>query len=151
MKKLRVKNTFLEYLKKRPNVQIACEKSDLSRNTVYRWRKEDLEFAKLMDEALNEGDQFECDMVENQLLTLIKEKKWQPTRFWLERRHPKFKDGGKLSPEAEILSQKEKEHEAFRLLLETEVPVRSGSQLEKHLLENQKKEGELNKTVPPDG
>lgn len=91
-KKDKVKDSFLKELKKIPIVQVACEKTGISRNSVYRWRKEDKEFAKEMDQALTEGEALVNDMSESQLLTLIKEKSFSAIRFWLNHRNPKFKD-----------------------------------------------------------
>ena len=91
-KKNKVKDSFLEELKKIPIVQVACEKTGISRNSVYRWRKEDKEFTKEMDQALTEGEALVNDMSESQLLTLIKEKNFSAIRFWLNHRNPKFKD-----------------------------------------------------------
>ena len=92
MKKSRKRDEFLEQLKKVPIVLVACEKTGLSRNTVYRWRREDEDFAKAMDEALLEGEEFVNDMSESQLLTMIKEKNWPAISFWLRHRNPKFKE-----------------------------------------------------------
>ena len=113
MKKDKTKNIFLDHLKKVPIVLVACEKSNLSRNTVYRWLKEDAEFKKDFDQALMDGEDFINDMTESQLLTLIKEKSWPALSFWLKHRNPKFKekievttrteDPGPLTPEQEEL------------------------------------------------
>lgn len=71
---------------------VACEKSGISRNSVYRWKREDKKFSKVMDEALAEGEALVNDMSESQLLTLIKEKNWSAISFWLRHRNPKFRD-----------------------------------------------------------
>lgn len=92
MKKNKLRNEFLDQLRKIPIILVACEKSGLSRNTVYRWRKEDESFAKEMDGALKEGEELVNDMGESQLLTLIKEKNWSAISFWLRHRNPKYKD-----------------------------------------------------------
>ncbi len=92
MKKNKFQEQFLLELTKVPIVQVACEKTDLSRNTVYRWRKEDISFAKKMDQALADGVALVNDMGESQLLTLIKEKNFPAVRFWLNKRHPAYKD-----------------------------------------------------------
>ncbi len=120
MKKNKYKNVFLEQLRKIPIVQVACEKTNLSRNSVYRWRREDKEFEKEMDEALTEGEALINDMTESQLLSLIKEKNWPAMSFWLRHRNPRFKerievttkseDDGKISPQQEIVIR-----EALRL------------------------------------
>jgi len=114
MKKSRIQSSFLAELRKIPIVQVACEKQSVSRNSVYRWRKEDEEFAKVMDEALAEGEKLVNDMTESQLLALIGEKHWPAISFWLRKRNPKFHDKVEvtakiervnmpLSPEAEKL------------------------------------------------
>ncbi|MBT4849869.1 hypothetical protein HON36_03385 [Candidatus Parcubacteria bacterium] len=91
-KKNRVRNTFLAELKKIPIVQVACEKTGISRNSIYRWKREDKKFSKTMDEALVEGEALVNDMSESQLLTLIKEKNFSAIRFWLNHRNPRFRD-----------------------------------------------------------
>ena len=123
MKKNRKRNEFLEQLKKIPIIQVSCEKTSLSRNTIYRWRKENEEFAKEMDIALQEGEDFINDMTENQLLSMIKDKEWSAVSFWLRHRNPKFRDkvevvgninhtAKELTPEDELLLK-----EALRLAL----------------------------------
>ncbi len=92
MKKNKIQDQFLEELTKVPIVQVACEKTGLSRNSVYRWRKEDKTFEKKMDEALTSGVAFVNDMSESQLLTLIKEKNYSAISFWLRHRNDNYKD-----------------------------------------------------------
>jgi len=91
-KKSRLQEAFFNELKKVPIVLVACEKSGISRNSVYRWKREDKEFSKVMDEALAEGEALVNDMSESQLLTMIKEKNWSAISFWLRHRNPRFKD-----------------------------------------------------------
>ena len=92
MKKNKLQNLFFEELGKVPIVQVACEKTGVSRNSVYRWRKEDKNFANKMDKALAEGVALVNDMSESQLLTLIKEKNWSAISFWLRHRNENYKD-----------------------------------------------------------
>ncbi|MBP6974568.1 MAG: hypothetical protein KBB54_01345 [Candidatus Pacebacteria bacterium] len=92
MKKNKKRDEFLDQLKKIPIVLVACEKVGLSRNSIYRWRKEDEAFSTVMDEALTEGEALVNDMSESQLLTMIKEKNWSAISFWLRHRNPKFRD-----------------------------------------------------------
>lgn len=92
MKKNKYQNQFIDELKKVPIVQVACEKTGLSRNSVYRWRKEDKEFSKNMDDALVEGVALVNDMSESQLLTLIKEKNYSAISFWLRHRNDNYKE-----------------------------------------------------------
>ncbi len=115
MKKNKFQDQFLEELRKVPIVQVACEKTGLSRNSVYRWRKEDKEFLKKMDDAYAEGVALVSDMSESQLLTLIKEKNYSAISFWLRHRNDNYKnkleittkeDSEKLTPsQAKIVKQ----------------------------------------------
>ena len=115
MKKNKKKGEFLEQLKKIPIVQVACEKAGLSRNTVYRWRKEDSIFSTAMDEALKEGEDLVNDMSENQLLSMIKDKEWSAVSFWHRHRNPRFRD--KIEVSGKVFTQTELTEEQ-KLLLE---------------------------------
>lgn len=92
MKKNKLQNQFFEELKTIPIIQVACEKTGVSRNSVYRWKKEDKSFSKKMDQAMSEGVAFVNDMSENQLLVLIKEKNWSAISFWLRHRNDNYKE-----------------------------------------------------------
>ena len=92
MKKNKYQKQFLEELARIPIVQVACDKTNLSRNSVYRWRKEDATFSKQMDEALAEGVALVNDMSESQLLNMIKEKNWPAISFWLRHRNENYKN-----------------------------------------------------------
>lgn len=92
MKKTKLQDQFFAELMKVPIIQVACEKTGLSRNSIYRWRKDDSAFAKKMDESLAEGVALVNDMSESQLLTLIKEKNYPAISFWLRHRNANYKD-----------------------------------------------------------
>lgn len=92
MKKNKLQDHFFEELTKVPIVQVACEKTGVSRNSVYRWRKDDASFSKKMDQALKDGVALVNDMSETQLLTLIKEKNYPAISFWLRHRNDNYKN-----------------------------------------------------------
>lgn len=107
MKKTKVQKQFFEELEKVPIVQVACEKVGISRNSVYKWRKQDSKFAKQMDISLITGVALVNDMSESKLLTLIKEKNYPAISFWLRHRNDNYKnkleiitkdDDGQLTP-----------------------------------------------------
>lgn len=130
MKKHKVKDQFLAELRRIPILQVAAEKTNLSRTTIYRWKDEDKEFAKLLEEALAEGEALVNDMTESQLLSLIKEKNWPAIAFWLKTRNPKFKD------KVEITAKIEKEE---ALSPEQEALFRKAIGLGKSFLDNKNK------------
>ena len=84
------KKAVLEQLSKLPIIQIACQKSGISRATYYRWRNEDKKFAKDADEAIGEGVQMINDLSESQLITAIRNNNFSAVRFWLMNRHKAY-------------------------------------------------------------
>lgn len=119
MKKNKKTNEFLEELKKIPIIQIACEKVGLSRNTIYRWKKEDKDFCGAMEQAMIEGEKLVNDMSESQVLTLIKEKSWSAISFWLRHHHSTYRDRIEVTavtPQEELTPEQESlVREALRL------------------------------------
>ena len=111
------KESVLKNLRKTPIIQVACNQTAVSRATYYRWRKEDKKFRKVADEAIKEGELLINDISESQTISLIKEKNWPATRFWLKHNHPKYANrievdanikhsDEKLTPEQEKLVRK---------------------------------------------
>jgi hypothetical protein len=84
------KKLLLEQLRKTPILQFACEKSNVSRATVYRWRTEDKSFATAMDEALHDGKMVVNDLAEAQLMTAIRERNLTAILYWLRHHHPDY-------------------------------------------------------------
>lgn len=92
MKKDKMKELFLEQVRKIPIILLACDKLRIGRTTVYSWKAKDKDFKKKLEDALSEGEENINEMSEVQLVSMIKEKNWQAVSFWLRHRHPKFKD-----------------------------------------------------------
>lgn len=111
-RQLKDKEKLIEQLKRMPIVQIACEKAGISRATYYRWRKEDEEFAKSADEAIEEGETLVTDMSESQLISLIRDRNFQAVQLWLRQHHPKYSNkvelSGQIAYHREELSDEEK-------------------------------------------
>jgi len=111
MKKSKLQETFFIELTKVPIVQVACEKTGVSRNSVYTWRKADPAFAKKMDQALVEGIALVNDMSESQLLTLIKEKNYPAIAFWLRHRHDGYRQKLEVKHESIVTELTENQKE----------------------------------------
>jgi len=97
MKKDRAQEKFLTELSKLPVVTAVCETLNISRNSVYRWRKEDPGFAKKMDEALVEGETRLIEVAETNLISLVQDSDWKAIHFVLSRRSPKYRERLELS------------------------------------------------------
>lgn len=83
MKRSKNVKIFIENLEKIPNVSLACEKADISRNTIYKWRKENLQFCDLMDEALDKGVHSINDLAESKLIGKIQSSDMRAIEYWL--------------------------------------------------------------------
>lgn len=90
LKKQKQKELLLNHLKTLPIVEIACKKTGVSRATFYRWCDEDESFKTDVDNAKVEGVEYLNDISESQLVSLIKEKKYQAIALWLKNNHTRF-------------------------------------------------------------
>ena len=130
MKRDRTKDLFIEQTRKLPIIQVVCEKIGIARSTLYRWRDEDEEFRKDLEDALNEGEGLINDMSESQLISLIKDRNYPAISFWLRHRNPKFRE--RLEVNATVKSQEQ-------LTPEQESTVRQALQLAELVPEHQPK------------
>lgn len=89
--KKKAQELLIEHLRKTPIIQLACDKAEISRMTFYRWKKEDLEFSKAVDEAMQDGCQLVNDLAESQLISAIKDRNLQAVSYWLRFHHPSYK------------------------------------------------------------
>ena len=86
------KQQVIDQLKFNPIIQIACQKSGVSRATFYRWRSEDEEFKKQTETAIQDGVLLINDLAESQLLAAIKEQNLTAIIFWLKNHHGDYAD-----------------------------------------------------------
>lgn len=91
------KKRFLEILRKTPIIQLACERSGISRASLYRWKKDNSAFAQEVDEAIIEGCGMITDIAESQLLQAIKERNITAVMFWLKHHHKTYTNKLELS------------------------------------------------------
>lgn len=105
---------LLEKLRETPVVEVACRKAGVARATFYRWKLNDVKFAKEAELALSEGSALVNDMAESQLLAAIKDQNMTAIIFWLRNHHPAYAtrvevtaklkhDDEQLTPEQEAL------------------------------------------------
>jgi hypothetical protein len=84
-------NRLVEEIEKTPLIQIACDKVGISRNTFYRWMKEDEEFLTRVNEAVSLGTGLVSDVAISNVLEGIKKKDAMYTKYWLSHKHPDFR------------------------------------------------------------
>lgn len=116
-----LKNKLLEQLRRVPIVEAACQKAGISRQTFYRWKFEDAEFAKVVDKAIADGQMLVNDLSESQVISMIRDKNWAAISFWLKHHHQDYKtriqiEGSLQMPQEELTpEQEELVKEALRL------------------------------------
>ena len=92
MKKTKVLvNKLLAEIEKAPVIQVACDKVGISRNTFYRWIKEDSELMGRVSEAMSLGNGLVSDVAISNVLEGIKRKDVMYTKYWLSHKHPDFR------------------------------------------------------------
>ena len=117
----KLKEAFLEQLKRTPTIETSCQKVGIARATVYRWIKASGKFEKKVDEALVEGRTFMSDIAENQLFSLIGDKKIEAIRLYLSTHNSRYSNklelSGSVSSKDEPLTKEQKKliREALKL------------------------------------
>ena len=96
---------LLEQFKKTPIVEFACKKVDVGRATYYRWRKEDEEFARDAEEALNDGAVLINELAESQLINAIKDRNLTAIIFWLKHHHKAYETRVEVRAKVENITQ----------------------------------------------
>lgn len=85
------KQQFLEFLEEiGGNVQMACRKVGIGRQTYYRWRDDDSTFKHRLISAKQRGREKGCDMAESALVGLIADKNFPAIKYYLEHNHPEY-------------------------------------------------------------
>ena len=146
-KSKQLKSKLLDQLKRVPIVEAACQKAGISRQTFYRWKFEDAEFAKEIEKAIEDGRMFVSDLSESQVLSLIRDKNWSAISFWLKHHHPSYKtriqiEGSLQMPQEELTpEQEETVKEALRLasisaVNEAQSTEKSGDSISKNNQQN---------------
>jgi hypothetical protein len=116
----KLKEALIEQLKRTPTIETACQKVRVGRATVYRWRDQSKTFKKELEAAQDEGRTFMCDVAENQLFSLIGEKKYEAIRFYLSTHNARYSSkleiSGKVSTDEPLTKEQRKLiREALRL------------------------------------
>ena len=108
----KLKNLLLEQLRKAPIIEVACQKAGISRQTFYRWKTDDLEFAKEIEKATADGQMFVSDLAESQLISAVRDRNFPAIAYWLKHHHPNYKtkiqiEGSLQMPQEELTPEQE--------------------------------------------
>ena len=86
----KTKQAMIDILKEMPIIQFAVKKAGISRDTYYRWKREDKNFFRQSEDAFAQGIEFVNDMSESQIIQSIKEKKIPAIVLWLRHHHLRY-------------------------------------------------------------
>ncbi len=86
-----IKEQIIELLTTQLTIKSVCSQLNLSRNSVYRWLKEDKGFAKEVKEAKKVCVQYLNDECESRVITKIMNDDSNMIKFWLRYRHEDYK------------------------------------------------------------
>ncbi len=84
------KKKFLEVLSEIPIVSVVCQRTGISKATVYRWRNKDLKFDQSFEEALDISRDGVNDLAEGQVIKKIKQGDMYASKFWLENNNDRY-------------------------------------------------------------
>lgn len=129
------KEMILEQLKKVPIIEAACQKTDISRMTFYRWKKEDETFSKSVDEALASGRLLVNDLAENQLIGAVKDQNLSAVQYWLKHHHPDYANKLQVSHQMKDESLTLEQEEIVRKALSL-ASLPPAEEINTHLQEN---------------
>jgi len=140
MKKHKGKSAVLEQLLKTPVIEVACSKSGIGRTTLYRWKQEDPEFAKAVEEATREGYEFISDVAESQLVNLIKKGNFSAVAYWLKHNRTE-RYGEKIQLSGEVSIREELTDEELNLIRQALTNI-IGTNIQNHEQESRNSAGE---------
>ncbi len=90
MKKHRKSKLFLEELRNTPVVSAVCKQLNLSRQTIFRWLKEDPDFKKQYEECMTQGINNVNDLATSQTINKIKQGDSGMIKYWLSHNDDRF-------------------------------------------------------------
>ena len=92
------KEKFLDTLREQPIVSVVCKRLGISKASVYRWRHDDADFKKKLEDALDVGRDIVNDLAESKLIAAIQRGDRWAIQYWLEFNNKRFYKPRKAMP-----------------------------------------------------
>lgn len=112
VRQVKLRSLFLEQLKKTPTIEQACQKIQVSRMTISRWRKVSRKFDQAVHTAQAEGREFVSDIAEAQMFNLISQGKVEMIKYFLSHNNERYANrlelSGSVSTKDEPLTSEQK-------------------------------------------
>jgi ACT domain-containing protein len=84
------KKKLVKALRGTPIAELACKKTGIGRSSYYKWRKQDIVFARACEQAMKFGESLINDVIESKLITLAQNSNLEAMKFWLKHNHNKY-------------------------------------------------------------
>jgi hypothetical protein len=95
---LKQQDKVLEHLRESGNVSFACKRAGLSRETYYRWIKDNEDFAVKAQQSITDGKSFVNDLAHTKLMQSINEGYFPAVKFQLINCHDDYHPKKTTSP-----------------------------------------------------
>lgn len=99
-----IKRKILQSLRETGIISFACNQVGISRNTFYRWIKDDYDFSNATSFAIDEGDYHLDDLAKSKFLEHIKSGYWPAIKYRLE--HARSFDQQKMDMIFKVIGQR---------------------------------------------
>ncbi|HMO77713.1 MAG TPA: hypothetical protein PKA42_02290 [Candidatus Paceibacterota bacterium] len=74
-----------------PNKSYVCQKLGISRQTLYRWVNDDIDFEVAIEDAIRVGTESINDLAEGKLVEKIKQGEFRAIKYHLDNKHKDYK------------------------------------------------------------
>lgn len=86
----KLEELLLEQLRKSPIIETVCQKVGISVMTLHRWKKQSPKFSEAIEAALFDGRLRINDVAESQIISLIAQGKFEPSKYWLTHNNARY-------------------------------------------------------------
>jgi hypothetical protein len=137
---------LIEELERVPIITVACSNVGISRQTYYRWIREDSTLRDQLEKAQKIGVESINDLSESKLIELVKDKSFQAIRFWLGNNKGKYISPKPADVVRSLLNlEKDKVMEVITRTMTSREEVIDNAKLEAY----KKKHGDIDVNIKP--
>lgn len=143
--KKQIKKKFLELIEQNPIVQIACNKLNVGRSTIYHWLEKDKRFMGAYKKAQKIGNGKICDVGESKLIQNVDRGDQRAIEFLLKHKSSDYRDSEDTLSTLKKLEIHKLEEERLKLSKEYDDFREDSKRMFELIRESDKHEKELKK------
>jgi len=143
--KKQIKKKFLELIEQNPIVQIACNKLNVGRSTIYHWLEKDKRFIGAYKKAQKIGNGKICDVGESKLIQNVDRGDQRAIEFLLKHKSSDYRDSEDALSTLKKLEINKLQEERLRITKEYDDFSEKTKKISVFFREEEKREKELKK------